>query len=419
MQKVFLISTGTELLLGNTQDSNSVFLSRELGDMGLRVTGKATVGDSKTQIQKAFLYGLDLADIVISSGGLGPTFDDLTKTVASEVMGCKLELRSEEEARLREYFSRNQRKMPEINIKQAMFPPEAEVLKNSRGSAPGMYLAKNNKLIILLPGPPHEMQVMFKNEVKPRLERDYAVYMQRVVRRTIKVLGPGESRVEELLGELMTDTHGCSMALLATDGEIHIKLTAEGKDEIASQKILDELTEAIKGKLARHIFAYDDETLPQRVAGLLKEQGKQLAVAESCTGGMLGSFITDIPGSSEYFWGGAITYSNAAKIKILGVSPATLEEHGAVSRQTAAEMAQGIRQVSGADLGLSITGIAGPDGGSEAKPVGLVYIGLASADDCQVKELRYVGPRDAIRKLTTRSALDILRRHLEGIAIRL
>ncbi len=417
MKKVFLISTGTELLLGTTIDTNSVYLSEQLGDMGIRVTGKATVGDSKNQIENAFKYGLELADIVISSGGLGPTFDDLTKTVASEMMGCHLELRPSEEARLRAYFTSRQREMPQINLKQAMFPAEAEVLKNSRGSAPGMYLAKNDKLLILLPGPPHEMQVMFCDEVKPRLQRDFASDMHRVVKRTIKILGPGESKVEEILGELMTDTRGCSMALLATGGEVHIKITAEGENESDSERILAELSQAIQAKLGKHIFAYDDETLPERVGALLRQQGKKLAVAESCTGGLLGSFITDVAGSSAYFWGGIMSYSNEAKMRLLEVQPGTLAEYGAVSSPTADEMARGIRKVSGADLGLSITGIAGPDGGTDEKPVGLVYIGLAYENDCMVKELRFVGPREAIRKLSARSALDILRRHLEGIRI--
>ncbi len=413
MKKAFLISTGTELLLGTTVDTNSVFLSQQLGDMGIRITGKATVGDNKSQLEKAFANGLESADIVISSGGLGPTFDDLTKTVASEIMGCGLEMRKEEEARLREYFVRRQREMPAINLKQAMFPAEAEVLDNSQGSAPGMYLWKNEKLLILLPGPPREMQAMFINEVKPRLQRDFASNLHRVVRRTIKVLGPGESRVEEMLGDLMSDTQGCSMALLATGGEVHIKLTAEGENEDASEKIINDLTTAINEKIGRHIFAYDDETLPERVGGLLLSKGRTLAVAESCTGGLLGSFITDIPGSSKYFWGGVMSYSNEAKMRFLDVQSSTLEQYGAVSSPTAAEMARGILKLSGADLGLSITGVAGPEGGTDAKPVGLVYIGLAYDDECRVKELRFVGPRDAIRKLSARSALDILRRHLE------
>lgn len=413
MQKVFLISTGTELLLGTTFDSNSVYLAQQLGEMGMRVNGKATVGDGKVQIEKAFTYALELADIVISSGGLGPTFDDLTKTVVCELMGCQLEIRPEEEARLREYFVRRQREMPEINLKQAMFPSEAEVLNNTQGSAPGMYLCKNGKLVILLPGPPREMKRMFLDEVKPRLQRDYARDIHRVIRKTIKVLGPGESKVEEILGELMSDTKGCSMALLAKDGEVHIKLTAEGANESHSDKILAELTASIENKLAKHIFGYDDDTLSGRVGQLLISQGKKLAVAESCTAGLLGTMITDIPGSSQYFWGGVISYSNEAKVRFLGVQESILEQYGAVSRQTAEEMARGILRAAGADLGLSITGIAGPEGGTEEKPVGLVYIGLAHGDNCTVKELHFVGPREANRKLAAKSALDLLRRHLQ------
>lgn len=415
MKKVFLISTGTELLLGTTIDSNSVFLSQQLEEMGIRVYGKATVGDGRAQLEKAFAYGLDLADIVISSGGLGPTFDDLTKTTACELMGAKLQIRPEEEARLRDYFARRKREMPEINLKQAMFPPEAEVLFNSQGSAPGMYLWKNNKLMILLPGPPREMKQMFLDEVKPRLQRDFTREIHRVVKKTIKVLGPGESKVEEILGKLMTDTRGCSMALLAKEGEVHVKLTAEGANEEDSERILQELSAAIEEKLSKHIFAYDDGTLPERVGQLLRNKGKKAAVAESCTAGMLGSMITEVPGSSEYFWGGVMSYSNEAKVKCLGVQETTLAQFGAVSPQTAEEMARGIRKLTDVDLGLSITGIAGPDGGTETKPVGLVYIGLAFGDACTVKELRFVGTREANRRLAAKSALDMLRRHLEEI----
>lgn len=413
MKKVFLISTGTELLLGTTLDSNSVFLAQQLEEMGIRVYGKATVGDGKVQIQKAISYGLELADIIISTGGLGPTFDDLTKTVVCEMMECSLEIRQEEETRLREYFALRKREMPEINLKQAMFPNEAEVLNNSLGSAPGMYLWKNNKLLILLPGPPREMKRMFLDEVKPRLQRDFAGDIHRVIKKTIKVLGPGESKVEEILGDLLTNTHGCSMALLAKEGEVHIKLTAEGADENDSKKILTELCAEIQNKLAKHIFAYDDMTLPERIGELLVNHEKKLAVAESCTAGLLGSMLTDIPGSSRYFWGGVLSYSNEAKIQFLGVKESTLQQYGAVSPQTAEEMARGIKNSSGSDLGLSITGIAGPDGGSEEKPVGLVYIGLATAEECLIKELRFVGSREAIRKLAAKSSLDMLRRYLE------
>ena len=413
MQKVFIISTGTELLLGTTIDSNSVYLAQQLGDMGIRVVGKATVGDNREQIEKAFRNGLETADIVISTGGLGPTFDDLTKTVACELMGCSMVIIPEEEKRLRDYFAHRQRPMPEINIKQAMFPKEAEILQNTQGTAPGMYLLMSNKLLILLPGPPREMMHMYVDQVKPRLERDYTSELEKVIRRTIKVLGPGESQVDEILAPVMENDLGCSMALLAKDGEVHIKITAEGENESESRRILDELTQAIQEKLSKHIFGYDDDTLPQQVGKMLIQNKQKLAVAESCTAGMLGSMITEAAGSSDYFWGGIISYSNECKMKIIGVNSSTLEQYGAVSRQTAEEMARGIRTLAGTDFALAITGIAGPSGETKEKPVGLVYIALAFDNECIVKELKFIGSREAVRKLSAKSALDLLRRHLD------
>ncbi|PKM77770.1 MAG: competence/damage-inducible protein A [Firmicutes bacterium HGW-Firmicutes-15] len=413
MKKAYIISTGTELLLGTTLDSNSVFLSQKMMELGIKVIGKSTVGDNHEQISRAFALGLESADIIISSGGLGPTFDDLTKIVTCELMDCKLELREEEDKRLREFFARRNRPMPEINLRQAMFPAEAIALKNGLGTAPGMYLKKDDKLFILLPGPPREMTGMYLNEVEPLLKKDFGGDMHKVIRKSIKVLGPGESQVEEMLGELMDTPKGCGMALLATDGEVHIRLTVEGSDEEESSRILNDLTAKIVGKMGRNVIAYDDETLVAKVANLLLAQGKRVAVAESCTGGMLGKLITDMPGSSNYFWGGVNSYSNEAKQVLLGVAGETLTSYGAVSEETAREMAQGIRKLSGTDFSLSITGNAGPGGGSPDKPVGLVYIGLAHASGCEVKELRFVGGRDAIRMISAKSALDLLRRHIE------
>ncbi len=413
MQRVFIISTGTELLLGTTIDSNSVYLAQQLGEIGLRVIGKETVGDSRDQIEHAFAAGLKTADIIISTGGLGPTFDDLTKTVACQLMGCNLVIRPEEEKRLREFFAQRQRPMPEINLKQAMFPEQAEVLLNPNGTAPGMYLHQGNKWLILLPGPPREMVPMYMTQVKPRLERDFAGDLQKVSRRTIKVLGPGESQVEEMLADVLDHPQGCSVALLAQDGEIHIKLTAEGSNHADSHKTMDDLTGLICQKLDKHVFGFDDETLPEQIGKRLVAKGKKLAVAESCTAGLLGSMITEVAGSSDYFWGGVISYSNDSKMKVLKVKAATLEQHGAVSRPTAEEMALGIRQLSAADYALAITGIAGPGGGSTEKPVGLVYIALAYDKGCLAKELKFVGSREAIRKLSAKSALDLLRRHID------
>lgn len=412
MLQACIISTGTELLLGSTIDSNSLFLSQRLSNLGIRVISRITVGDNRVQISNAFKNALEHADLVISSGGLGPTLDDLTKEVACEVLNCKIELVKEEVSHLKEYFARRHRTMPEVNLKQAMFPPEAVILKNLKGTAPGMYLKKGHKTLVLLPGPPMEMQNMYLEEVEPRLRNDFNLNENNAASLTIKVLGPGESQVEEMLQDIIKDCRGCSLALLANDGEVHIKVTAEGENTSHSQQILDEITGRIKGIMNGYIFGYDEVKLTGIVAELLAQSGKTLALAESCTGGLLAQMITDIPGSSKYFWGSVTSYSNEAKMKFLGVNENTLARYGAVSRQTAEEMARGILNRAGVDYSLAITGIAGPDGGTEEKPVGLVYIAMASGDTCLVKEMHFAGCREAIRILSAKSALDILRRDL-------
>jgi len=411
LKNAYIISTGSELLLGTTADSNSVFIASRLMELGIKVIGKITAGDNHELLSRAFQVAVESADIVISTGGLGPTFDDLTKIAASEIMGCSLVLRSEEEERLRNWFANCGRSMPEINLRQAMFPAEAIVLANPKGTAPGMYLQKNAKTIVLLPGPPREMENMYLNEVEPLLKKDFAADMPKIIRRTIKTMGLGESQVEERLGDLMNCPNGISMALLAVTGEIHICLAGEAL--LDGRRLLEEHSGKIVEKMGRNVFGLDDETLVGKTANLLICQGIKLAAAESCTGGLLGKMITDLPGSSGYFWGGVISYSNEAKQCILGVREDTLLKYGAVSRETAREMAEGIRKISGADVALAITGIAGPEGGSAEKPVGLVYIALAYDNGCEVKELRFGLGRDLIRILSAKSALDLLRRHME------
>ena len=413
MKNAYIISTGTELLLGTTLDSNSVFLASKLTELGIRVIGKSTVGDNHEQLRRAFTVGIESADVIISTGGVGPTFDDLTKIVACEIMGCRLELRTVEEQELRHYFASRNRPMPDINLRQAMFPVDAKVLKNTQGTAPGMYLCKNGKILILLPGPPREMTNMYLNEVEPLLKKDFGYDMPKVIRKNIKILGLGESQVEERLSELMNCSEGCSIALLAADGEVHICLAIEDTGAHSSLDLLNDLTAKMVEKMGKNVFAYDDETLVSKVARLLMERGSHLAVAESCTGGLLSKIITDIPGSSAYFWGGVISYSNASKQLWLGVKEETLLRYGAVSPETAREMAEGLRQSAGTDFALSITGIAGPDGGSTDKPVGLVYIALAFEGGCEVRELKFGNGRDFIRILSAKSALDLLRRHME------
>lgn len=408
-----IVSTGTELLLGSTVDSNCMFLSQELNHLGVRVIARFTVGDNREQIKNAFINGFKLADLVICSGGLGPTFDDLTKEIACEVAGCQMELVEEEVKHLQEYFARRKRKMPEANLKQALFPREAIILKNAKGTAPGMYLKKDDKVLVLLPGPPREMQAMYMQEVESLLKRDFNLDEKQSANCTIKVMGPGESQVDEMLMDIINEPRGCSIVLLAHEGEVHIKVTAEGENSSHSKQVLREISGRIESTMDRYVFGYDDETLAGVVAQLLLTKGKRLAVAESCSGGLLAQMITDLPGSSRYFWGSVTSYSNEAKVRFLGVKEETLESYGAVSRETAEEMARGILSKSGCDFSLAITGIAGPDGGTVEKPVGLVYIALAAKDFCTVKEMHFAGGREAVRMLSAKTALDMLRRQLQ------
>jgi len=412
--QAYIISTGTELLLGDVVETNSVFISRRVASMGIRVAGKSVVGDSRPALEKVFRLGLEMGDIVIATGGLGPTRDDITKEVACEVMGCSLELRPEEVARIREFFKRRNRDMPESNLRQAMFPPEARVLSNPRGTAPGMFLEKDGRTVILLPGPPREMQPMFSEEVEPLLRQKLGEKMGLVKTRVIKVIGPGESKVEEMIKEFLDGPRGVSIALLAEEGEIHVRVTCEGEGLEQVETRVAALETGLVKALGQNVFGYDDDTLASVVSCMLRERGLRVAFAESCTGGLLAKMVTDLPGSSNIFWGGVVSYSNEAKIQILGVSPSTLASFGAVSPETAGEMAQGIRSRSGADIGIGITGIAGPDGGTLEKPVGLVYMGLADANRVLTKELRLTGGRESIRTLTAKSALDWLRRYLTG-----
>ncbi|MDD3852629.1 MAG: competence/damage-inducible protein A [Syntrophomonadaceae bacterium] len=410
MHKAYLVSTGTELLLGKTIDTNSVFLAERLSNMGIKVVGKSVVGDNREHIRNAISLGIKSADIVITTGGLGPTLDDLTKEVACEVLNCPMVKIEAEVNKLREYFRKRNRNMPEINLKQAMFPVDAKIITNNNGTAPGMYLNKSGKTLICLPGPPHEIMPMYIQEVEPLLQKDYGQNNQQSAVVAINIFGPGESQVEEMLAEIVEDPRGCSLALIAKEGEIQLRITAEGKDTSHSQTILNELVDKIKSILGDRIYGYNEDALPVVVANILLQQKLSLAVAESCTGGLLAKMLTDMPGSSEYFWGGAVSYSNEAKTKIMGVNDKIISQYGAVSEPVAREMAIQIRKLAGSEIGVSITGVAGPGGGSEINPVGTVYIGADSQRGTQVKRLYFVGNREAIRTLAAKSALDWLRK---------
>lgn len=413
MMKAYIVSTGTELLLGNTIDTNALFLSRELSALGIRVIGRSTVGDNREMIRNAFRTGYELADLVICTGGLGPTADDLSRETACEVLDLPLMQNDSELAKINDYFFRRRREMPESNCKQAMFPPGAVVLTNRVGTASGFMVSRDEKTFALLPGPPHEMEVVFKEELVPQL-RDWLDGSGTVMlSRTVKVFGPGESQVESMIADVMADPEGCSMALLAVSGEVHIRVTWDAVLKSEAEETVNSVVSRLRKNLGNNIYGEEEETLPGLVIRLLASKGQTVALAESCTGGMAGKMLTDVPGSSAAFWGGVISYSNGAKTRILGVGEETLKNYGAVSPETAREMARGIRTLAGSTFGISLTGIAGPEGGTAEKPVGLVYMGLATEGEEQARELRLMGNRNSIRTIAAKSALDWLRRTLE------
>lgn len=405
-----ILSTGTELLLGDTMDTNSYYLARRLTALGIQVTGIYVVGDDREMLARAFKNAMECADIVISSGGMGPTLDDLSREVVCEVLGVPLQLDQDELLRIQKYFELRGRKMPEINKKQAMFPAGSVMLPNSKGTAAGFWLEKDGKTIILLPGPPREMEPMFEEKVEPRLKEMVKVTENIAMHRTVKTMGLGESQVEERIKEIIDNPQGCSIALLAKEGEVHLRISRSGESKEAVEKVLRDIMRQIRSALGDLIYSEDESaTLPGVVVSLLAERKATVATAESCTGGLLAKLITDIAGSSRVFWGGVETYSNESKARLLGVKEETLNRFGAVSPETASEMAIGMRKLSGSSYAISITGIAGPEGGTEDKPVGLVYIGMADEKGCETREFRFLGGRDAIRMLAAKSALDWLR----------
>lgn len=406
-----IISTGTELLLGQVVNTNAQYISARLAELGIQLFFQTTVGDNRVRMEEAIQNGLKRADIVITTGGLGPTQGDITKEVCAAIFGRKLELHEESLARIKAFFARRELKMTENNVRQAMMPQGAIVLENNFGTAPGVVLEKGDKAILNLPGPPHEMRGMFEEVVVPYLIAKYN--LKRVIHsRVLRCFGIGESALEEEIKDMIKGQSNPTIALLGREREIHVRLTALAMDMDQANSLLDDLEERIRARIGHHIFSANGDTLPKVIGELLTAGKLTVACAESCTGGLIAQLLTDIPGSSEYFLEGIVAYSNMAKIRSLNVQKATIDQYGAVSEQTAREMAVGIRAATGSDLALSITGIAGPGGGTETKPVGLIFIGLATAEGADVHKFLFTGERSIIRIAAAKTALDLLRRKL-------
>ena len=408
---VELISVGTELLLGNIVNTNTQFLAEKCALLGLTMYHQVTVGDNHDRLAEVIRTALKRSDVIILTGGLGPTEDDLTKEVCAEVMGFPLVEDTHTHERIEEYFRNNIYKViPDNNWKQAIVPAGCIVLDNDNGTAPGLILEKYGKSAILLPGPPNELYPLFMNQVYPYLQK----LQPEVIRsQMVKICGVGESQVEDKILDLIDKQQNPTIATYAKTGEVHIRVTAKAATEEDAKKLVKPVVKEIKNRFGDYVYSTkEEETLEQAVVRLLKKYELTVTTAESCTGGLLAGRIINVPGASEVYNEGFITYSNKAKRKYLDVSKSTLKKYGAVSEQTAREMATGGVFATDSDACVAVTGLAGPDGGREEKPVGLVYIATYMKDKVNVQKYQFKGNRAKIREQAVVKGLDLLRRSI-------
>ena len=408
---VELVSVGTELLLGNIVNTNARYLSEKCAMLGLSVYYQTTVGDNEERLAEVIKTALNRSDIVILNGGLGPTEDDLTKETCAKVMGLPLVTDQHTEERLKEYYKgRKKEDLPESNWKQAVIPEGAVVFDNGNGTAPGLVVEQNGKTVILVPGPPNELYPMMEKQICPYLQKKNE---EVILSQMVKICGFGESKVEEMILDLIDKQTNPTLATYAKQGEVHLRVTARAATEEEAKKLLKPMVKEIKKRFGEAVYTTDEkETLTDVVVKLLKKHELTVTTAESCTGGLLAGTLVGVPGVSEVFREGFVTYSNKAKRKLLDVSKSTLKKYGAVSAQTAKEMAKGGVFATDADICVAITGLAGPAGATPEKPIGLVYIACYMNDKVHVEEFRFKGDRQKIRERSVVQALDVLRRSI-------
>lgn len=410
---VELISVGTEILLGNIVNTNATYLAEKCALLGCSLYHQTVVGDNEERMEEAIRQAIERADIVILTGGLGPTKDDLTKEVTAKVFGRKLYMDEHSKARIQDYFEKiKSKKVTENNWKQALVPEGAIVIDNLNGTAPGLILEdkERGKAAILIPGPPNEMKPMFEHDIAPYLNKKQP---EGIYSHMVKVCGIGESRAETMVADLMDAQTNPTLAPYAKTGEVHFRVTARACSEEAAEKLMEPMIEEMKKRFGDAVYTTEENvTLEESVIRLLEEKKMTVTTAESCTGGKLSGRLLNVAGASSVYNEGYITYANASKEKILGVKHETLETYGAVSEQTAAEMALGAAKAAGANAALSVTGIAGPGGGTAEKPVGLVYIGCAVNGEVTVREYRFTGNREKNRDYAVARAITLLREEL-------
>jgi len=405
-----IIAVGSELLTAYRQDTNSLFLTDKLNSLGIEVRFKTIVGDDSERLTQAFRAALGRSRLIILTGGLGPTEDDVNRQVVAEALGRPLREVPEIRRRIEARFARLGRTMAENNLRQTLVPEGAEWLENKNGTAPGLWIEQDGSLIILLPGPPRELEAMFESVCLPRLAR--LAPAQCLRSRVYKAVGLAESEVDQRIAPIYKNYANPATTILATPGVIEVHLRARAPSEAEADALLGELGDKVEAALGDHLFSSGGESLEEVVGMYLVLRRKTLAVAESCTGGLLAERLTRVPGSSNYFLGGVICYSNELKTRLAGVPQKLLEEQGAVSKPVAQALAEGIRRRTGASMGVGITGIAGPGGGTAEKPVGLVFIALADERSTQVREFRFPGDRERIRHWATQAVLEIIRRRI-------
>lgn len=407
--KCEILSVGTEILLGDILNTNSRYLSKELANLGIDVYYHQVVGDNRERILKALKEAFSRSDIIITTGGLGPTKDDMTKEIVAEFLGMDMYLHEESLKKIEDYFKKMGRVPVKSNEKQAYFPKEAIILENNNGTAPGAIFEKDGKAIIVLPGPPKEMEPMFNESVRKYLE---SLTGYTIVSEVLRVFGIGESEAENKLQDLIDNGKNPTIAPYAKEGEVTFRITAKGKDEEEARRLIKPLKEEVYNRLGNLIYNTGDVSIQETVGEMLVNKNMTIGVSESCTGGLVSAKLIEYPGISSVFLEGAVTYSNEAKMRTLNVKKDTLEKFGAVSEETAREMAEGIAKRCGARIGVSTTGIAGPGGGTEEKPVGLVYIGVYIDGETKVERHVFSGNRSAVRNKASMTALNMVRKSL-------
>ncbi|MEG8947327.1 competence/damage-inducible protein A [Rosettibacter firmus] len=412
----YLITIGDEILIGQVLNTNAAYLGEQLIKNGIKVIGSSVLPDDESKILKEFKRVFKLSDIIIVTGGLGPTHDDVTRKCIVEFFETELILNEEVLNDIKKFFEVRGRELTKINEEQALVPKIAEPIRNTRGTAPGIWIEKDNKIFIAMPGVPYEMKNMMETYVLPKLINKLEHKGTIILTRNLLTTGIPESTLFSKLGNIDELLNGAKLAFLPNQFGVRLRITVEEKEQQKAISKLEEVEQKIRSIIGKYIYGKDDDTLEGVVAKLLIDRGLKLAVAESCTGGLITHRLTNISGSSNFLERGVIAYSNAAKVEILKVDEDIISKYGAVSLEVARQMAEGVKSISGTDIGLSTTGIMGPTGATPTKPVGLVYIGICDDKICTAKEFRFGDDRILNKDRTSQAALEMLRRYLLGIS---